>query len=94
MFFKFRTFCLTKNNYSKECLVADETVHTGCCKNLLQVDKRKVKKVKAEMANQNLEDWQSHCQNLVPNKQTQTVLTEKVKVKIDKRKWGRISEED
>ena len=98
-----RTFCLTKNYYSKECLVADRTVHTVCCKNLLQVDKRKVKeggKVKVEMANQNLEDWQSHCQNLVPDEQIHTVLNEivskvkKVKVKRDKKKEGRISEVD
>ena len=64
------------------CKMINRTVHTVCCKNLLQVDKRKVREggeVKAEMANQNLEDWQSHCQNLVPNKQFQTVLTEKVK---------------
>ena len=57
-------------------------------------------KVKAEMANQNLEDWQSHCQNLVPNEQTQSVLNEivskvkKVKVKRDKKRGGRVSEVD
>ena len=94
---------MTKNYCSKECLVADETVHTVCCKNLLLVDKRKVKKggkVKKETANQNLENWQSHCQNLVPNEQTQTVLTEvvskvkKVKVKRDKKRGGSVSEVD
>ena len=109
MFLKFlnflftRMWCRTKNYCSKECLVADESVHTVCCKNLLQVDKRKVKKggkVKAEMANQNLEDWQSRCQNLVPNEQTQTLLAEvvskvkKVKVKRDRKKVREVTEVD
>ena len=57
-------------------------------------------KVKAEMANQNLEDWQSRCQNLVPNEQTQTLLAEvvskvkKVKVKRDGKKVREVTEVD
>ena len=70
---------------------------------MLQVDKRKVKKggkVKAEIANQNLEDWQSRCQNLVSNEQTQTLLAEvvskvkKVKVNRDGKKVREVTEVD
>ena len=98
-----RTFCLTKNYCSKECFVADEAVHKVCCKNLLDVDKRKVKKggkVKLERANQKVEDFQrnSLSEHLLPREYTQT-LTEvvskmkKVKVKAEKRK-GNVSEVD
>ena len=98
-----RSFCLTKNYCSKECFVADEAVHKVCCKNLLDVDKRKVKKggkVKLERANQKVEDFQrnSLSEHLLPREYTQT-LTEvvskmkKVKVKAEKRK-GNVSEVD
>ena len=56
----FRSICLTKNYCSKECSKADEAVHSVCCQNLLEVDKRKWKKggkAKVEKANQNLDAY-------------------------------------
>ena len=60
-----RSRCLTKNYCSKECFAADEAVHAVCCKNVQDVDKRKVKiggKAKAEMVNQNLKKFQIEIQ--------------------------------
>ena len=98
-----RSFCLTKNYCSKECFVADEAVHKVCCKKLLDVEKRKVKKggkVKLKRADQKVDDFQRNTlsQHLLPKDYTQT-LTEvvskmkKVKVKAEKRK-GNVSEVD
>ena len=99
-----RSFCLTKNYCSKECFAADADVHEICCKNLLDVDKRKqVKKggkVKIERAEQKLDEYQrkSLSQHLLPRECTQA-LTEvvskmkKVKVKAEKRR-EKVSEVD
>ena len=60
-----RSRCLAKNYCSKECFAADEAVHAVCCKNVQDVDKRKVKiggKAKAEMVNQNLKKFQIEIQ--------------------------------
>ena len=65
-----RSRCLTKNYCSKECFAADEAVHAVCCKNKQDVDKRKVKiggKAKAEMVNQNLQEFQVKFQQKIQN---------------------------
>ena len=99
-----RSVCLTKNYCNKECFTADAAFHKACCKNLLDVDKRKqVKKggkVKMERADQKLDDFRrrSLSDHLLPREYTQT-LTEvvskmkKVKVKAEKRK-EKVSEVD
>ena len=39
---------LTKNYWGKECSAAEKAFHTVCCKNLLDVDKRKQVKIRVE----------------------------------------------
>ena len=100
--FIIRSFCLTKNYCGKECLKADLDVHTVCCKNLLDVDKRKWKKggkEKEETASLNLEAFQTHFQKNLHQDEHQTQLKEvvsnikKIKVKKHKKK-GKVSEVD
>ena len=65
-----RSRCLTKNYCSKECFAADEAVHAVCCKNKQEVEKRKVKiggKAKAEVVNQNLQEFQVKFQQKIQN---------------------------
>ena len=67
-----RSFCLTKNYCSQECRDADQAVHTVCCKNLLDVDKRKWKgsgKAKAEEAEEALKSHVSQYYQCYPNAQ-------------------------
>ena len=67
-----RSFCLTKNYCSQECRDADQAVHTVCCKNLLDVDKRKWKgsgKAKAEEAEEALKTHVSQYYQCYPNAQ-------------------------
>ena len=97
--FKFRSHCLTKNYCGKECLKADQAVHTVCCKNLLDVDKRKWKKggkEKEETASQNLEAYQSLCQLNLHQDEHRTQLKEVVanmkRVKV--KKEAKVSEVD
>ena len=102
--FATRSFCLTKNYCNNECFSADAAVHKVCCKNLLEVDKRKqVKKggkAKMERADQKLDDYQRNSlnQHLLPREYAQT-LTEvvskmkKIRVKNEKRK-EKVSEVD
>ena len=86
-----RSLCLTKNYCSKECFAADEAVHAVCCKNVQDVNKRKVKiggKAKAEMVNQNLEKFQIEASSQVECEETTRLVTEalsKIKVKDDKK---------
>ena len=62
----FRSECLTKNYYGKDCLLADQAAHTVSCKiprSMDNVDQRKVKKdgrARAEKANKSLENYQRH----------------------------------
>ena len=93
-----RSPCLTKNYCSKECFAADEAVHVVCCKNVQDVDKRKVKiggKAKAEMVNKNLQHFQTEAQQQLKNEncseETRKHMTEALskikglKVKDDKK---------
>ena len=100
--FIIRSFCLTKNYCGKECLKADLDVHTVCCKNLLDVDKRKRKKggkEKEETASLNLEAFQTRSQLNLHQDEHQTQLKEvvsnmkKMKVKEHKKK-AKVSEVD
>ena len=82
-----RSICLTKNYCSKECSKADEAVHSVCCKNLLDVDKRKWKKggqAKVEKANQNLDFFRRDCEK-VPNVNEVVDKMKKVKVKKEEK---------
>ena len=90
--FSSRSICLTKNYCSKECSKADEAVHSVCCKNLLDVDKRKWKEsgqAKVEGAVQNLDNFCSRWEN-VPNVNEDVAKMKKVKVK----KTEKVSEVD
>ena len=76
-----RSPCLTKNYCSKECFAADEAVHVVCCKNVQDVDKRKVKiggKAKAGIVNQNLEKFQNDAQQRMNkhDEESRKVVTE------------------
>ena len=67
-----RSFCLTKNYCSQECRDADQAVHAFCCKNLLDVDKRKRKKggkTKPEEAEQALKSNVRQYYQCYPNAQ-------------------------
>ena len=92
-----RSRCLTKNYCSEECFAADEAVHAVCCKNKQDVDKRKVKiggKAKAEIVNQNLQEFQIKAQQEIRNlsEESRNLVTEALskikglKVKDDKKK--------
>ena len=84
----FRSICLTKNYCSKECSKADEAVHSVCCKNLLDVDKRKWKesgKGKVERANQNLDLFRSRWEKQIPNVNKVVNKMKKVKVKKEEK---------
>ena len=92
-----RSRCLTKNYCSEECFAADEAVHAVCCKNKQDVDKRKVKiggKAKAEIVNQNLQQFQIQAQQEIRNlsEESRNLVTEALskikglKVKNDKKK--------
>ena len=92
-----RSRCLTKNYCSKECFAADEAVHAVCCKNVQDVDKRKVKiggKAKAEIVNQRLDEFQIKAQQKIQDvkcQETKKLVTEALskikglKVKNDKK---------
>ena len=83
-----RSICLTKNYCSKECSKADEAVHSVCCKNLLDVDKRKRKesgKGKVERANQNLDLFRSSWEKQIPNVNEVVNKMKKVKVKKEEK---------
>ena len=82
-----RSICLTKNYCSKECSKADEAVHSVCCKNLLDVDKRKWKengKAKVERADQGLDFFRSRWEK-VPNVNEVVDKMKKVKVKKEEK---------
>ena len=92
-----RSICLTKNYCSKECSIADKSVHNVCCRNLLGVEKRKQKKdgrVRAENSNKNFEEWQKRGKVDNPGPEFSAVLNEvvskvkKVKVNSDKKEKG------
>ena len=82
-FILLRSRCLTKNYCSKECFAADEAVHSVCCKNKQDVDKRKVKiggKAKAGLVNRNLQAYQVIAQQKIQNancsEETSKLMTE------------------
>ena len=92
-----RSRCLTKNYCSEQCFAADEAAHAVCCKNKQDVDKRKVKiggKAKAEIVNQNLQEFQIKAQQEIRNlsEESRNLVTEALskikglKVKDDKKK--------
>ena len=90
----FRSICLTKNYCSKECSIADRSVHKVCCRDLLNVDKRKQKKggkLRVENSIKSFEDWQMSGKLDNPGTEFSSLLTEvvskvkKVKVKSDKK---------
>jgi len=55
-----RSICLKKNYCSPECSIADKAVHTTCCENPVEVEKRKVKNngdSRRGNSNQQLEEY-------------------------------------
>ena len=95
----FRSECLTRTYFGKDCLLSDQAAHAVCCKfprSMDNVDQRKVKKdarARAEKANKSLENYQRRSQAELQQKEHSlfeaqfSMVTDKVKkVKIGGRK--------
>ena len=95
---------MKKNYCSPECSIADKAVHTTCCENPVEVEKRKVKNngdSRRENSNQHLEDYKKLVTQRVVEHQPilEPIVTEamsklkKMRLKGDRKK-GHLPEVD